>query len=334
MAASSRVRVRASFAARNGRPGSRPRMADQEREQVLAVQRQRVLAATADVVAERGLPQVTVAHIVARSNVSRRTFYDLFPDREACFLATFDDAIDQLSPVVLAAWTRERSWRAQIRAGLSAILQFLDDKPELRSLLIVDALGAGPDALARRARVLAQMITAVDAGREDVKPSREPPPLTAEGTVGAVLSIVHARALTRDPAPLIGLLNPLMGMIVLPYLGAGAARRELTRPVPAPRGRSRAPHRDLLDGLDMRLTYRTVRVLAALAARPGASNREVAEHAGISDQGQISKLLHRLNTLGLILNTTPDTKGYPNAWTLTPHGVEIEQSLGMEPGRT
>jgi DNA-binding MarR family transcriptional regulator len=77
----------------------------------------------------------------------------------------------------------------------------------------------------------------------------------------------------------------------------------------------------------MRLTYRTVRVLSALAARPGASNREAAAGAGISDQGQISKLLHRLSTLGLIDNTAPDTKGHPNAWTLTPHGAQIETSL-------
>jgi AcrR family transcriptional regulator/DNA-binding MarR family transcriptional regulator len=330
MAASPAVRARVSSAARNGRPASRRRVADPERDRMLEVQRRRLLTATADVVAERGLPQVTVAHIVARSNVSRRTFYDLFADREACFLATFNDAIDQLSPVVLAAWERERSWREQVRAGLTAILEFLDDKPELKSLLIVDALGAGPDALDRRANVLAQMITAIDAGREEVKPGCEPPPLTAEGTVGAVLSIVHARALARDPAPLIPLRNPLMGMIVLPYLGASAARGELTRPVPAPRRRSHTPHRDLLHGLDMRLTYRTVRVLSAIATHPSASNRQIATGAGISDQGQISKLLHRLNTLGLIHNTTPDTKGHPNAWTLTPHGAQIEQNLRTE----
>jgi AcrR family transcriptional regulator len=328
MAVSPVVRVRSSSTARNGRAGSRPRMADPERDRVLEVQRRRLLSATADVVAERGLSRVTVAHIVARSNISRRTFYDLFADREACFLATLDDALEQLSPRVLSAWERERSWREKVRAGLTAILEFLDDKPELRSLLIVDALGAGTDALDRRANVLAQIIAAIDTARTETKHAHEPPPLTAEGTVGAVLSIVHARVLTRDPAPLIPLLNPLMSMIVLPYLGAAAARRELTRPAPPTRSRvAHTPHRDLLHGLDMRLTYRTVRVLSALAAHPGASNREIAQAAGISDQGQISKLLHRLSTLGLILNTIPDTKGHPNAWALTGHGVQIEQSL-------
>ncbi len=52
----------------------------------------------------------------------------------------------------------------------------------------------------------------------------------------------------------------------------------------------------------MRLTYRTVRVLMAIAELPGGSNREVAERAGIVDQGQISKMLTRLEYQGLIVN--------------------------------
>jgi AcrR family transcriptional regulator len=309
----------------------RKRAGRDETSRICAVQRRRILTATADVVAERGLPQVTIAHIVARANVSRRTFYELFPDREACFLAAFDDAIARLSPLVSAAWESELGWREKARAGLTAILEFLGDEPGLRSLLIVDALGAGNDALARRTQVLAQLIAAVDAGRGEGGPGPELPPLTAEGTVGAVLSIVHSRLLDRDPEPPIALLNPLMSMVVLPYLGAIAARRELTQPVPPPSGRLPRPRtRELLDGLDMRLTYRTVRVLSAIAARPGASNREVAAGAGVFDQGQISKLLHRLSTLGLIHNTASDAKGQANAWALTSHGAEIEEGLGTE----
>ena len=53
----------------------------------------------------------------------------------------------------------------------------------------------------------------------------------------------------------------------------------------------------------MRLTYRTVRVLSVIGEAPGASNREVAEGSGIADQGQISKLLARLERLQLIENT-------------------------------
>ncbi len=81
-------------------------------------------------------------------------------------------------------------------------------------------------------------------------------------------------------------------------------------------------------GLARTLTYRTARVLAAIAANPGCSNRAVADVAEIADRGQASKLLARLRRLGLI-ETTGDgpLRGGANAWRLTPQGELIEQSL-------
>jgi chromosome segregation and condensation protein ScpB len=83
----------------------------------------------------------------------------------------------------------------------------------------------------------------------------------------------------------------------------------------------------------MRLTYRTVRVLIAVAANPGASNRRIAEAAGVADQGQISKLLTRLEHLGLIENVGEGSaRGEPNAWNLTAKGAEVEHAIGAETG--
>jgi chromosome segregation and condensation protein ScpB len=123
-----------------------------------------------------------------------------------------------------------------------------------------------------------------------------------------------------------------MSMIVLPYLGQAAARRELARPVPKPRTQPGQARPDPLRDLNMRLTYRTVRVLSAIAAHPGASNRQIADTAGVGDQGQISKLLSRLANLGLIENTGPGhAHGEPNAWTLTPKGSEIQAAISLQP---
>ena len=131
--------------------------------------------------------------------------------------------------------------------------------------------------------------------------------------------MIHARLNARDPKPLAGLLNPLMGMIVLPYRGPEAAERELGRQAPKPRRRpTPAAPADPLRELGMRLTYRTVRVLLAIAEHPGASSREVADASGISDQGQMSKLLWRLEHLGLIDTAVRHHgRGEPNAWSLT-----------------
>ncbi len=80
----------------------------------------------------------------------------------------------------------------------------------------------------------------------------------------------------------------------------------------------------------MRLTYRTARVLGCIAERPGASNRAVAERAGVTDPGQISKLLRRLEGLGLAVNTGGGHLcGEPNAWQLTALGGQVAQRLAF-----
>src|SRR4029077_2013324 len=113
------------------------------------------------------------------------------------------------------------------------------------------------------------------------------PPLTAESVVGGALGVIQARLLESSPGPMTELVNPLMSVIVLPYLGIAAAQRELSRPVGDIASAPIAPEgmRDPLENLDMRLTYRTLRVLAEIAAAPGISNRAVAEAAGVRDPG-------------------------------------------------
>jgi AcrR family transcriptional regulator len=335
-------------------------------ERVTEIQRARMLAAMVEVTAERGAGNVTVAHVVARSGVSRRTFYELFEDREDCFLAAFEEAIRQLSAIVVPAYETPAKWREQIRAGLTALLELIGYDPGAGRLVIVETLGAGPRALERRRRVLAHVIAAVDRGRGEARRGEDPPRLTAEGVVGAVLSVLHARLVacpppdmsstplarggeeksshrttggtrTGEEAPirLIALASELMSMIVLPYLGPAAARRELQRPIPSPDVHSRKPKNDPLRGLDMRLTYRTVRVLMAVAELGGRgsypSNREIAQAAGVSDQGQMSKLLARLDHLGLIENTgAGQARGEPNAWALTAGGREVHGVIAAQ----
>jgi AcrR family transcriptional regulator/DNA-binding MarR family transcriptional regulator len=312
---------------------------------VAEIQRARILAAMVEVASERGAGNVTVARVVARSGVSRRTFYELFTGGEECLLAVMEDSLVRARSCVLEVYDPREAWRVRVRAALHVLLGFVEDEPARGRLLIVESLRAGPEALERRSRVLAELIVAVDAGRRENASGSGLTPLTAEGVVGSVLSIIHARLLVPAgvlvPARVVGggrlalveLTNPLMSMIALPYLGAAAARRELDRPLPE--HRRRAPHASNgaghLNDLPMRITYRTLRVLSAIASQPGASNRQAGESAGITDQGQISKLLHRLEKLGLLLNAGADqAKGMPNAWMLTEKGAEIERAIGRQ----
>ncbi len=337
---------------------------------VADIQRARMIAAMAGVARQRGVGATTVADVVARSGVSRRTFYELFEDRDDCFRAAFDQAIERAARRVVPAYESAEGWRERMRAGLAALLEFLDDEPDLGALCVVDALGAGPFALERRAKVVGVLIDAVHEGRREVMAGTKPTRLTAEGVIGAVLAVLHARLVGREASPdgthtagaraagaqttgaravgaqttgarpsgaregvrsMTRLLGPLMGMIVLPYLGQAAAAQEISRRSPR-RGRAAPSNGDPLRELDMRLTYRTVRALLAIGELAmdgrGPSNRQVADAAGVADPGQISKLLARLEHLELIANDGgPPARGEPNVWRLTPKGQEIERTI-------
>jgi AcrR family transcriptional regulator len=304
------------------------------------VQRTRILEAMAEMAVDLGAGAVTVSHVVARAGVSRRTFYELFGDREACLLAAFNLGVERARARIEPAYSAQARWRDGVRVGLAAFLSFLEDEPALGRLCVVYSLGGGAEVLSRRAEVLGKLAQVVDRGRtEGTAGKGQPPPaLIAEGVVGAVMSVIYGQMQGQDnpnpthpeEQPLIGLFGVLMNLILLPYLGPSAARRELTRPVPkvqrsAESGRAGDADEGAGEDPNIRLTYRTARVLTAIAEYPGASNREVATRAGIVDQGQISKLLGRLLRLGLIANAGERTsRGAPNAWRLTELGERVE----------
>jgi AcrR family transcriptional regulator len=271
--------------------------------------------------------------------VSRRTFYDLFANREECVIAVLDDAVARVTDELAAVNLEGLPWRERIRAGLATILGFFDREPVLARVCVLQSAAGGRRVLERRAEILACLAGVVDTGRRESGRGADIPPLTAEGLVGASVSIVYARLLKEERSPLSGLLNELMSMIALPYLGVSVARREQTRATPRI-PRTRAPVRSLpgagvtredpLRDVPMRLTYRTARVLEAISENPGVSNRVVADGAGIYDQGQVSKLLARLERLGLVENTgAGQAKGEPNAWRMTVLGERVAEQLAL-----
>jgi len=296
-------------------------------------------AAMFDAATKCGGANVTVADVVERAGVSRRTFYEIFEDSEDCFLAAFEQALDAATERVTQAYRAQGStWREGVRAGLTVLLVFLDEDPMVGRLLVVESLTGSREVMRLRDEAIARVVAVIERGREDAKANRVVPSLMGEGIVGGVLSVIHSRLRSNggdldDGAPMVELINPLMGMIVLPYLGGTAARRELERPIlSAPRRTVSSFDSSLavtFKDAGLRLTYRTVRVLTAIGEHPGASNRVIADAADIKDQGQVSKLLTRLQRTEMVENSEPGPgQGAPNAWTLTPVGYRVVAALG------
>ncbi len=341
----------------------RPERGAPSREEVNDIQRARIVAAMVEVASELGYIGAAVAPVVARAGVSRRTFYELFDGREDCFLAAFDWGVEQAREAMTQAQESRRSWRERARHALAALLVLLDSEPELARVCMIEALAAGKLVLERRAQVLEELIAALGASAPQARKAGEKPLLTADGVIGGAFSVVHGRLLTRPrtgergaaagaaralgdertttvledgrarraPGALIELHGQLMALIALPYLGPRAAGEELTRPAPPVTrtevDRVRGDGGRLLERLDMRLTYRTVRCLMFIGAHPGSSNREVADGAEVPDEGQASKLLARLTKLELIANGQAHGPGLPNRWTLTAHGQHVLSAI-------
>jgi AcrR family transcriptional regulator len=322
------------------------------RRQIAHVQRARLLASVTAAVVRSGVAEVTVSEVLDGAGMSRRTFYELFDGIEDCLRAALEQALAAARDTILDAYDPTMPWRERVRAALAALLVFCEDEPLCAHLLLVDSLAAGPQVLERRMQILDRLARELDVARRESSSGRaaQASALLADGIVGGVASILHERVRAGE-RELSSLCGPLMAMIVLPYLGPAAARREHDRSPPPrpPRRRVISPPAGTgvgnvrsgatvlagnpLQGLPMRLTYRTVCVLRAIAAQPGASNREIGLAADVLDQGQISKLLARLSRLGLVRNDTAGAtgRGIANTWLLTDRGADLVRATGPDP---
>ncbi|MEU8894578.1 TetR/AcrR family transcriptional regulator [Nocardia sp. NPDC048505] len=133
---------------------------------VIHSQRMRMFYGVLEAVSARGYNATTVADIVARANVSRRTFYQQFRDRDECFAAAFDMAIDTVIGHLDASvrTVAPADWRSLVRTTLREYLRTLADNAECARALHIECLVAGPVVAEQRRQmksVLAQRMHAV-----------------------------------------------------------------------------------------------------------------------------------------------------------------------------
>jgi AcrR family transcriptional regulator len=196
-------------------------------EVVSRSQRDRLLEATMRVVAAKGYAPTTVADLTREAGISRTTFYELFAGKEACFLAAYDDAVDQLVRRISAAYEAEDRWPDRARAGLAALLEGLAADPAQARLALVDVAAAGP-AAQRRFRAAVQRLTPFfDEGRDFAPGGRALPANVSRMAAGAVVGLVADELVAGRSGELPNLLSDLLFATLVPYLGPDAAAREV-----------------------------------------------------------------------------------------------------------
>ncbi len=189
------------------------------REVVLASQRGRVLAAMAQAVAEHGYGEATVAHVVALAGVSRKTFYEHFSDKEACFLALYDVGIAYVLGRIADTLESpaERDPRARVAVGLRAFLAVLAEEPAFSRAIILEVHAAGRQAVRRRRATLEEFARRYeDINRHARARDASIPPLShdiALALVGAILELVATRLEDGRTAQLPELVDPLTDFV-------------------------------------------------------------------------------------------------------------------------
>jgi AcrR family transcriptional regulator len=166
------------------------------RDVVVASQRGRMIDAMAEAVAEKGYAATTVADVVSRAGVSRRTFYEHFADKEDCFLAAYDTGVQlMLDHLVAEATAAEgQDWPERMRRGLRAYLEILAAEPAFARTFLIEVLAAGPRGLARRAEVHARFAALwkqqAELARADHPELRDVPEPVYTAIVGGVDEVV------------------------------------------------------------------------------------------------------------------------------------------------
>lgn len=190
---------------------------------VVTNQRERMLAAVADAVAEKGFARFTVEDVVRLAGVSRRTFYDHFSDKREAFFAAYDASVVQTMRVAAESFAGSEEWPEQVRFGLHGFLSFLANDPSFAHLGIIEMPLAGPEGRARHlaARSGFEVFLAPGAAlaAHDV-------PAIVPRTIGTgVFTMVYSRIASGEADRILAALPVLVFHALAPYLGVGIAGR-------------------------------------------------------------------------------------------------------------
>jgi AcrR family transcriptional regulator len=253
-----------------------------QREEVARNQRARLYGAMIEAVTRRGYAATSVAEVVALAGVSRRALYELFSDKEDCFLATCDSAVARARKVMLDAWASERGWANRLHASCKALLDDIASVPKPARLVLVESLAVGPSVRERThlaGRIFERLVSVAFScapGRPDL------PGLHSKAIVAGVRHVLFLRLREGREQEFYVLSDEVLDWCescrspLIARLGAStAADAPPRRPVPLafPSGRE-----------DRARALTSITYLALEVGYDGLTDPQIAQFAGISTE--------------------------------------------------
>jgi AcrR family transcriptional regulator len=187
-------------------PGTSP-------EEVSRNQRERFYGATVAAVSTLGYEATRVADLVEISGVSSRSFYDLFPGKEACFVATLREVLNALAAVVTEASARGADWDDRVGNAFAALAELVVAQPATARFILNEAYAAGPSAWGPLDEAMSAF---EDLARLRQSESRERGVLPEElivAQIGAIQEVIRTRLRTDSTEELVTLLPQLLSFL-------------------------------------------------------------------------------------------------------------------------
>jgi len=195
------------------------------REFVAQNQRERLLAALAECLEEKGYERTTVASIGKRAGVSKSDFYKQFESKDACFVAAYDDAVERIRASVKEACAERKDWGSGVLDALDALLRLFESEPAQAQLVLVEGLRAGRGVYDRYQVAIQSFVPYLRDGAPAPAGGERPPEATDEAVVGGIASLLARRVLAGEVKKMRGLLPDIAEFALTPYLGTAEARR-------------------------------------------------------------------------------------------------------------
>jgi AcrR family transcriptional regulator len=240
LAGPQRLRRRGSGVA-PGQPSERGRRAegrlpsgrhDMPRQLVIKSQRERIVDATAAIVATKGLAGLTIPEIASRANVSHETFYEMYPTKHDAFLGAQKVGLHQALRVTMKAYeAQDVEWPLRIAVGLRALIDFLASEPAHAHLTLVDTFAASPEAIEIRGNALRAFTAYLGPGHAPSGSDTDAPPVTGEAIGGGIWQVLHHYIEHERIGELSELAPQLIYLTLTPFLGPQAAAEAARDPL-------------------------------------------------------------------------------------------------------
>jgi AcrR family transcriptional regulator len=197
---------------------------DLPRQVIVKSQRERIVDATAAIVAEKGLAALTVPEIARRANISHQTFYDIYASKHEAFLGALKVGLHQALTIAIEAYqAHEDDWPRAAHAGIGALLEFLASEPAHAHLSLVDTFAACPQALEIRDSTLRAFAAYFAPAYELARDQFDVPAIAGEAIAGGIWQVLHHYIENDCIAELPAALPQLTYFALTPFLGPAAA---------------------------------------------------------------------------------------------------------------